>query len=233
MPRGKRLCVLTNAASYPRLAALEKYRRLGFDFTAEEVVFSRDIAAARLESIPPGAIWGAIAAEGDSFADLPAKVVDVMESPGALDRTDAILFRSAARWTQSWQESLSVSMERSMERKPRPLVVANPDLVAPREGGLSREFGFYTHALVDRMDLDARFFGKPFAEAILDTETAIGLDRGRLARVGDTLHTDILGGAAQGMGTVLVTQHGLFAGHKAEPFLDLSGIIPDVVVGTT
>lgn len=120
-----------------------------------------------------------------------------------------------------------------MERKPRPLIVANPDLVAPREGGLSRDPGFYAHALVDRLGLDAQFFGKPFAEAFLDAETAIGLDRSRLAMVGDTLHTDILGGAAQGMGTVLVTQHGLFAGHEVEPFLDLSGIIPDVVVGTT
>ncbi len=32
--RGKRLCVLTNAASYTRAEALEKYRRLGFDFAA-------------------------------------------------------------------------------------------------------------------------------------------------------------------------------------------------------
>ncbi|MCZ8133746.1 MAG: HAD family hydrolase, partial [Rhodobacteraceae bacterium] len=31
--RGKKLCVLTNAASYTRAEALRKYRNLGFDFS--------------------------------------------------------------------------------------------------------------------------------------------------------------------------------------------------------
>ena len=227
--RGKRLCVLTNAASYTRQAALEKYRKLGFDFNAGEVVSSRDVAATRLEGIAPGATWGAIAAEGDGFGDLPVRVVDAMESPGALDGADAILFLSTARWTPAWQDRLL----RAMERKPRPFVVANPDLVAPREGGLSREPGFYAHELIDRLGVEVRFFGKPYAEGFLDAAAAMGLDRHRLAMVGDTLHTDILGGAAQGMGTVLITQHGLFAGHEIAPFLTRSGINPDIIAGTT
>jgi glycerol-1-phosphatase len=40
---GKRIVVLTNGASQPRRAALAKYARLGFDFTAAEVVASRDL----------------------------------------------------------------------------------------------------------------------------------------------------------------------------------------------
>jgi HAD superfamily hydrolase (TIGR01459 family) len=227
--RGKRLCVLTNAASYTRMAALEKYRRLGFDFCADEVVSSRDVAAARLEGVAPGAIWGAIAAEGDSFADIPARVVDAMETPGALDGVDAILFLSTARWTAAWQERLLAALE----RRPRPIVVANPDLVAPREGGLSLEPGFYAQGLIDRLGLEIRFFGKPFAEGFLDAAIATGLARDRLAMVGDTLHTDILGGAAHGLGTVLVARHGLFAGLDLSPFLTAAAIIPDVIVETT
>ena len=46
---GKRLLiVLTNAASYPRATALAKYHRLGFDFTSDEVVSTRDVAVAPL-----------------------------------------------------------------------------------------------------------------------------------------------------------------------------------------
>ncbi|MFD1810358.1 HAD hydrolase-like protein [Gemmobacter lanyuensis] len=35
--------------------------------------------------------------------------------------------------------------------------------------------------------------------------------------VGDTLHTDILGGQAAGHGTILVTDHGLFKGRDVAP----------------
>jgi HAD superfamily hydrolase (TIGR01459 family) len=227
--RGKRLCVLTNAASYPRVAALEKYRRLGFEFTAEEVVSSRDVAATRLEGIAPGATWGVIAADGDGFEDLPVRAVDLMAVSGALEGADAILFLSSARWNTAWQERLRTSME----RRPRPLVVANPDLVAPREGGLTHEPGYYAHELIDRLGLDVRFFGKPFAEGFGDAVSHLDLDADRLAMVGDTLHTDILGGAAHGLGTVLVSQHGLFAGYDIDPFITRSGIVPDLIVGTT
>ena len=69
---GKRLIVLTNAASHPRTMAHGKYGRLGFDFAIEEVVSSRDVATGRLEALAPDARWGAIAARGDDFADIGA-----------------------------------------------------------------------------------------------------------------------------------------------------------------
>lgn len=227
--RGRRLCVLTNAASYTRAEALAKYRRLGFDFSAEEVVSSRDVAATRLGAVAPGATWGAIAAEGDSFADIPARVVDAMEAPGALEGADALLFLSTARWTPAWQERLLAALD----RRPRPVVVANPDLVAPREGGLSREPGLPAHELIDRLGTEVRFFGKPFGEAFEDAAERTGLAAHRLAMVGDTLHTDVLGGAAAGMRTVLVARHGLFAGRDVGAFVAASGIVPDMVVETT
>lgn len=227
--RGKRLCILTNASSTPAAEALAKYHRLGFDVSAREVVSSRAVAAARLEAAAPGATWAAIAAEGDSFADLPVRMVDAMETPGALDGTDALLFLSTQRWSDCWQDRLV----RALERRPRPVVVANPDLVAPRENGLSREPGFYAHDIIDRLGLPVRFFGKPFSEAFADAATAMDLQPNRLAMVGDTPHTDILGGAAAGFGTILVAQHGLFAGQDVSPFLRRCGIVPNVVATTT
>ncbi len=55
----------------------------------------------------------------------------------------------------------------------------------------------------------------------------------RVAMVGDTLHTDVLGGRAAGIGSVLVTGHGLFAGRDTAPYITRSGIVPDVIVPTT
>ena len=48
---------------------------------------------------------------------------------------------------------------------------------------------------------------------------------------GDTLHTDILGAAARGWRTVLVTQDGLFAGYDTEEFSSKSNIYSDWRLG--
>lgn len=226
--RGKKLCVLTNAASYTRAQLLTKYHRLGFDFTADEVVASRDVAVAQLERIAPGATWAAISAAGDSFADIPARLVDAIADPGALDRADGVLFLSTARWSPDLQARLAASLSRS----PRPFVIANPDLVAPREDGLTLEPGLFAHDLLDRLPLDAHWFGKPFSDAFTEGIARTGLAPERLAMVGDTLHTDVLGGAAAGCRTVLVTDHGLFAGRDTADFIAASGIRPDFAVGS-
>jgi glycerol 3-phosphatase-2 len=225
---GKRLCVLTNAASYPRRTALAKYHQLGFDFSADEVVSSRDIAAAALSQIADGAHWGAITAEGDSFADINARVTD-LDACDDWSGVDAILFLSTARWTPA----IYARLLGAMDACPRPMVVANPDLVAPREGGLSTEPGYWAHEIADRTGATLHWCGKPFPDAYLEAAARTGLAPHRLAMVGDTLHTDVLGGRASAMGTVLITGHGLFAGRDTAPFIESSGIIPDAIVTTT
>jgi HAD superfamily hydrolase (TIGR01459 family) len=227
---GKRLVVLTNAASCPRATALEKYHRLGFDFTADEVVSSRDVAAVRLAALAPGATWAALAATGDNFADLPARVIDLLDTPGAYQAADGFLLLSQSRWTPQVQRDLALALA----ARQRPLVVANPDLVAPREGGLTVEPGAFAHDLADRLGLVPHWFGKPFPDAFDDARARLaGIAPDRIAMVGDTLHTDMLGGKAAGMGTVLVTDHGLFAGRDVAPYIARSGLRPDVIVATT
>ena len=51
--------------------------------------------------------------------------------------------------------------------------------------------------------------------------------------VGDTLHTDVLGGAAAGWRTVLVTGLGLVRELDVEAAIRESGIRPDFIVETT
>ena len=227
--RGKKLCVLTNAASYTRAEALRKYRNLGFDFSAEEVVSSRDVAAARIGRLMPGAHWAAIAAEGDGFSDLPGRVGDAVAEPALFDVADGGLFLSSVRWTPVLQARLMGAMA----RRPIPIVVANPDLVAPREDGLSQEPGLFAHAILDELGGVAHWYGKPFADGFHDACARTGLPPERLAMVGDTLHTDVLGGRAAGMGAVLVADHGLFAGRDVRGYIARSGIVPDAVVATT
>lgn len=227
--RGKRLCVLTNAASYTRAEALAKYRRLGFDFAAHEVVSSRDVAVARIGALMPRAHWAAIAAMGDGFADIPGRVGDAVADPALFDVADGVLFLSSVRWTAALQARLIAALA----RRPIPVVVANPDLVAPVENGFSQEPGLFAHDLLDQIGGEVHWFGKPFADGFADVCAQMGLPPERLAMVGDTLHTDVLGGKAAGMGAVLVADHGLFAGRDVRGYIARSGIVPDAVVATT
>ena len=48
--------------------------------------------------------------------------------------------------------------------------------------------------------------------------------------VGDTLHTDILGGANAGVQTVLIEGYGFFRGKESAPYIQQSGIIPDFII---
>lgn len=226
---GRRLCVLTNAASYTRPQLIAKYHRLGYDFTPDEVVSSRDLAADHLQQIAPDARWAAIAAQGDDFHDLPARVIDALDHPAAFDDADGVLFLSSARWTAPLQARLVAALA----RRPRPFVIANPDLVAPVAGAFSLEPGLFAHAAIDLTGGAAHWFGKPYGHGFAAAAARTGLAPAQLAMVGDTLHTDILGGAAAGMGTVLVAGHGLFAGHDPAPFIAASGIVPDVICATT
>lgn len=224
---GKRMRILTNAASYTGDAALAKYQRLGLDVAREEIVSSRDVTFAHLGAVATGLRWGAIASEDDDFEDAGnAALLDLLGSGETWDRAEGFLFLSSARWTPELQERLVAELS----RRPRPVVIGNPDLVAPREGGLTIEPGFWAHDLHDRTRVVPRLFGKPYPEAFAIALRDMG--PGRYAMIGDTLHTDILGGQAAGLATILVTDHGIFAGQDCAPYIEKSGIIPDIILPT-
>ena len=94
--------------------------------------------------------------------------------------------------------------------------------------------------------VDIKWYGKPYGPAFslalgrmqmrLGKLSSCALDRpfdaSRIAMVGDSLHTDILGGASVGMTTVLITDHGLFRGQDALHFCVSCGLLPDWIVKT-
>ncbi|MFW8595308.1 HAD-IIA family hydrolase [Cribrihabitans neustonicus] len=230
--QGKRLVVLTNAASYTKPEILAKYHRLGFDFTASEVVSSRDIAFAALPRLPAGLVWAAAAAEGDDFSDAPdpGAIAQLADDPSLWNQAGGFLLLSTARW----READTARLAAALRANPRPLIVANPDLAAPREAGLSPEPGYAAQEVAAQTGAGAQFYGKPFGNAFSAALALMGdLPRHRIAMVGDTLHTDVLGGAAAGIGTVLITGHGLFRGRDVAPFIARSGIRPHWIVPTT
>lgn len=218
---GKRVVVLTNGASSTRAQALARYHAWGYDFRDSEVVSSRDLAAVALAG--RGGIWAAIAPEGARFDGLPGDVRALDE--GLLAEADGFLFLGS----QGWNEVRQAALVAALKARPRPVICANPDMVAPREEGFTWEPGHYAHAL----PVPVEFHGKPYADAFAAALRVLGLPAARVAMVGDTLHTDILGGRAAGCATVLVTGHGFFKGVDPDAFIEATGIVPDYIADET
>lgn len=211
--------ILSNAASYDHDRAVDKFHKLGMTVAPEEIVTSRD---ATLPTLAPG-LWGCIAAPSDDLSDVPAQTVRLMDDPTDYACVDAFLFLSTEIWTPDRQGILL----QALERQPRPVMIANADLVAPREGGFTLEPGHFGHLLVDRGIPNVRFFGKPFPEVYEIVEASLpGVPVERIAMCGDTLHTDILGAGARGWRTVLVSRDGLFSGEDVPTYCLSSNIRP-------
>ena len=81
--------------------------------------------------------------------------------------------------------------------------------------------------------LRPRWFGKPHLPAFqlaldgVNQLSAFSIPNHRIAMVGDSLHTNILGGAAAGMGTILITNYGLLRAHDADQLCIDMQIRPD------
>ncbi len=221
---GKSLLVLTNAASFTRAQTKEKFARLGFDFTSDEIISSREICETCLTDVAPEGTWGVMAPPDFLPEELTVEAMALGDDAEVYDSADAFLLLSTSDWTPHRQSLL----EDSLKRRARPVVVANPDLVAPRETGLTLEPGYYAHALQDRLGIAPVFHGKPFPSVYAAAQARLcHIEPQKITMVGDTLHTDVLGAQAQGWNTALITAHGLFAGHDVSKFIARSGIVPD------
>lgn len=228
---GKTVIVLTNGATHPVAAPLAKYATFGMTFAPEDIVSSRDALAAALAARTDGLLWGFAATPDSEIGRLAPRALPLGDDPAAYERAEGFVLLSANDWDAGRQALLRAALS----ARPRPVLVGNPDLVAPREGGLSLEPGFHAHALWDETGVVPVFYGKPFPEAFALAAARLppGTDPARVAMVGDTLHTDILGGAAQGWRTVLVRRHGLLRDLDHGALIRETGITPDWVVETT
>lgn len=227
---GKVVIVLTNAASQPASELSEKYRRLGFSFTPNEIVSSRSVAMDAI-TIMRVRRWGVILPTGSRIDDLPAghSAFSLEDDPEDYRAVEGFLLLGSAHWTDKRQDLLESALGAIM----RPVVVGNPDIVAPREFGLTVEPGFFAHLLADRLPIEPQFFGKPHPAIFSAARARIDgtLDPARVLMVGDSLHTDILGAKTAGIASALVTGYGFLAGQSYEHAIRSTGIVPDFIIG--
>lgn len=224
---GKRVLVVSNAAGFPHAALMEKYSRLGYDFAPEDVITSRATLLAGMEG-RRDLHWGLMATRSTGLRDLEGlNLTYIEEDPAAYATVDGFLMIGSAAWTEERQALL----EAALLDRPRPTLVGNPDIVAPRENGFSTEPGHYAHRLADRTGVAPEFFGKPFTNIFNLAISRLGtFEKRRVLMVGDSLHTDILGARTAGVGSALVANYGFFAGQDVAAAIEAAGIVPDIIV---
>ncbi|SNY90887.1 HAD-superfamily class IIA hydrolase, TIGR01459 [Cohaesibacter sp. ES.047] len=226
---GKRIFVLTNAASYAFPKVVEKFQRLGFAFRDDELISSRMICDEALKTEDPEIVWGVVGPSWFSPDELPVRCLPLGDDQAAYDRADAILYLS----TECWTDHRHMLLARSLSERPRRVIAGNPDLVAPIEAGFSVEPGWRMHDLMDRIaGLDVTFVGKPFGAVYDAVEERLegAVAPSRIVMMGDSLHTDIYGARTRGWASVLVSDHGFLKGEDPLEAIAKSGLKPDWIV---
>ena len=226
---GKNVLVLTNGACFPVEKALKKFLGFGVPLELTDIVSSRAALAAAIPPLPDSGFWGVMSAHNSHVETLGIPWQRLENDASVYDAASGFLLLSTLEWTDDQQ----ILLEESITKAPRPVLVGNPDIVAPRGRYLSLEPGYYAHKLGSELKIQAKFFGKPFANIYdLAFNRVPNIDPSRVVMVGDTLHTDILGGAAYGIKTALVTDHGLFSGYDYKKFIEQTQIVPDFIIPT-
>jgi len=221
--------VLTNGATLQTAKTVDKYRAWGMTFKLQDVISSRNALEHAVKD-SKHVHWGVIAPDYSQAEELAPKITLLGDSSEEYAAVDGFIFLSTTGWSDVRQKLL----HNALAEKSRPLLVGNPDLVAPREDAMSLEPGYYAHALADAGLCEPVFFGKPF-KAVFDLAAARinNVEQHRIAMVGDTLHTDILGGASYGWRTVLIKNHGLMKEADDELTFAETGIRPHFIAQTT
>ena len=226
--RGKQVFVLSNAASVSKPNMVKRFTGLGFDFSAEEIVTSRDAVLDALAAYPRDTLWGLIGLD-HSQEDLDARGVRYLhqDDPHFHDAPDGYLFLATANWDDARQQRLLDALA----ARPRPVILGNPDLIAPMPEHTSIEPGSYILTLPDAHFAHVHVCGKPYP-AIYEhaARRLASFDPARTLMCGDTLHTDILGGNAFGVRTALITAHGFYRDLDYHDYIGDSGIVPDHIL---
>jgi HAD superfamily hydrolase (TIGR01450 family) len=222
---GVPLLVLSNDASADKASAVAKHRRRGFDFAAEDLIAGLDLLPETLARLALEAPAGLIADPPAPMQALTGAMPILGDDPAPYERVPAIAFLSADRWSEQKQALL----RESLMRRPRPLVVCNPDIASPDRHMLNAEPGYYAHRIADETGVAPILCGKPEGGIYQRALARLaGVRPERVLCVGDTFHTDILGARAAGCRAMLV-EDGFCAGRDALSLAAECGIWPDFV----
>ena len=222
--------ILTNGASQNTSNLADKYKSLGLQISEHDIISSRDVLEEQLIHKSEKKIMRL------STTTAPLKhCFDLNQSASsftdAFRQAEAFAFMGSIDWTE-WEQS---KFEAALRENPRPVFVANPDVSAPQKKGFSAEPGYWVTRAMKQTQFPVEWYGKPhsvsFQKAmnILQEKTDKHLQKSRVAMIGDSLHTDILGANAAGLISILVSNYGLMRRLNVLEICEQISIYPDFI----
>ena len=229
--QNKSFLILTNGATYPTSKKFEIFKKWNFPIQNDEIISSRDALKSFLSVSEKNNFWGVIGNTDSDLNELSIKGDIILDAKMNFDQYDGFIFLGSGMWNENLQKKLI----KSIKRKKRKILVANPDLVAPLGNKFSLEPGFWSWQVKKETDCEILFFGKPYKsifnlafDKLIKKSKNINLNK--ILMVGDTLHTDILGGISFGVNTALIKDYGLFANEEVEKYIIDTQIYPDLLI---
>jgi ribonucleotide monophosphatase NagD (HAD superfamily) len=232
--KNKKLIILSNTSA-PADKALAKLPKFGFDsshFTAavtsgeeacryirEKYGFNKETASKVLMLT-----WDASNPDNPRLTALPEAFLEQsgnIELATSVDDADFLLLHGSEVWYRGSKhepvslgpyierggfEAVDPILEKCLDRK-LPAVCANPDFVVQTpagDGGVAHMPGKIAQRYQD-LGGTCRTFGKPAVEHFAACIRKLGIDKNRVAHVGDSLHHDIAGAVKAGIPCVFVT----------------------------
>jgi HAD superfamily hydrolase (TIGR01450 family) len=232
--RNKVIRILTNDASRNAAGLLATYQRLGIrSLTEDQVISSGMMAKSYLETKVKSGLVVYLGTEQSASYIVQAGLEPFPISkvtPDMYDEIAALVFLDdeGYDWNVDLNKTYNLLRYRNI-----PTIVANTDKVYPKS---DKELNLATGAVARILEtISGRTFikfGKPdtqmFIYALESVPNYHTYSKSKMLMIGDTLHTDVMGGNKFGIATALV-----LSGNTSEKEADLmirsSSIIPDFI----
>lgn len=230
----KQIFILTNDSSRSPFELAKRYQQQGIDLITEENMISSGMLAR--EYLQLKIKKGTIAYLGTKNSahyveNLGLQTLPISEvKPENFSKISALVLLDEEGF--NWESDLSKSIN-LLRHKNIPVVVANTDRTYPvNNNQINIAIGGIANMLEDIIGKRFIRFGKPDVPLFIyayEKLTAIkSIPKDKILMVGDTLHTDILGGNKFGIHTALVLS-GNTLPDQYHFLINSSGIIPDYV----
>ena len=233
--RGIALRILTNDASRSQHEQFAAFRKLGLQGIEEEEIITSGMLAKQY--LQHKVRSGKVAYLGTESAasyilesgntSIPAREVDLENA----DEIDAFVFLDDEGF--DWNRDINTTVN-LLRRKTMPVIVANSDKLYPvSKNDVALATGSVAQLVENILNRSFIHFGKPDSQMFMyafDHLNQQGKPYGKddILMVGDTLHTDILGGNKFGLKTTLVLS-GNTSARNAGLLISATGIIPDYI----
>jgi glycerol-1-phosphatase len=235
--RGKNFLIVSNNASEKPEGVWQKLNRLGFNIKLEQIITSgMAIKLSLATSIYSGLPYLLIGTpdSANDYGENPARLLlNPPDAPLKIGKKPAyVLICSNRDYYGKIQQEV---VEAQLANGSLPLLVANPDIIVQANDSQSVVVAGYTaYELSKKYNCPSIGIGKPFSPVYqLALEKFPNLAPKKILMVGDSLTTDILGGAAMGFSTCLTLSgiHGVDA-KNIEAVCKKWAIQPDYIVSS-